>query len=118
MLQFPEMQGYMKKISFLAKSRFFRKNRVFKRRWNFCKKNFFFHFFLHFQILSHKTKLKGNCNFSLGIYFWQENQMLKDIFLQKKSCELFSLTILTFVTLKRRCMISKSKYLRLHIIDL
>ena len=78
------------KISFLAKSRFFRKNRVFKRRWNFCKKKHFFYFFLHFQILSHKTKLKGNCNLSLGIYFWQENQMLKDIFLKKILWALFT----------------------------
>ena len=61
------------------------------------RKTFFFYFFLHFQILSHKTKLKGNCNLSLGIYFWQENQMLKDILFAKKSCELFSLTILTFL---------------------
>ena len=84
MLQFPEMQGYMKKISFLAKSRFFRKKQSFFKKIEFLqKKTLFFHFFLHFQILSHKTKLKGNCNLSLGIYFWQKNQMLKDIFLKK-----------------------------------
>ena len=79
-----------KKNIILAKSRFFKKkNRVFNRRWNFCKKHFFY-FFLHFQILSHKTKLNGNCNLSLGIYFWQKNQMLKDIFLKKILWALFT----------------------------
>ena len=82
MLQFPEMQGYMKKNIIFSKKQIFQKKTEFLKEGGiFAEKKTFF--FLHFQILSHKTKLKGNCNFSLGIYFWQENQMLKDIFLKK-----------------------------------
>ena len=83
MLTFPEMQGYMKKYHFQQKADFSEKTEFLKEDGMFAKKLHFINFFLHFQILSHKTKLNGNCNLSLGIYFWQKNQMLKDIFLKK-----------------------------------
>ena len=49
MLQFPEMQGYMKKYNFLQKADFSGKKQSFLKKMEFLAKKTFFLFFLAFS---------------------------------------------------------------------